>query len=230
MKRFWKEVCVEADGSGWTILLDGRNVRTPARAPLVVPARRLADGIADEWRSVNGEVNPRAMPLTGLANGAIDRIAPDPETFKLGVVRYAEADLLCYRSATPRELTIRHEERWDPLLDWARRRYDLDFVTTSGLAHVAQPRATIEQLSQAVLALDPFFTAGLSQLATIGGSLVGALAVFEKVIPPDEAWEALSVDERWQLERWGVDPEAQAALENRRQDFLAAARFLELLD
>ena len=44
-----------------------------------------------------------------------------------------------------------------------------------------------------------------------------------------EAWDAVSIDERWQLEKWGADAEAEAALENRRADFFAAGRFLELL-
>jgi chaperone required for assembly of F1-ATPase len=44
-----------------------------------------------------------------------------------------------------------------------------------------------------------------------------------------EAWEAVSIDERWQIEKWGADAEAEAALAGRRRDFLAAARFLELL-
>ena len=65
---------------------------------------------------------------------------------------------------------------------------------------------------------------------TIGGSLVAALAVMEKAITPEQAWEAVSIDERWQIEQWGADAEAETALENRRRDFLAAARFLELLD
>ena len=79
-------------------------------------------------------------------------------------------------------------------------------------------------------AFDAFQLAGLSPLVTIGGSLIAALAVQEKAITPDQAWEAVSVDERWQLEQWGADAEAEAALESRRRDFLAAARFLELLD
>ena len=112
---------------------------------------------------------------------------------------------------------------------WARRRYDVDFVTTSGLMHVAQPPATVERLSHAVAALDAFRLAGFSPLVTIGGSLIAAVAVLEKAITPEEAWEAVTVDERWQLEQWGADAEAEAALENRRRDFLAAARFLDLL-
>ena len=230
MKRFWKEVGIERAGDGWAIRLDGRAVRTPARAELIVPTEALAEGVAEEWRSVEGDIDPRAMPLTGLANAAIDRVAPERLAFAGGLARYAEADLACYRAEWPPELVQRQGEGWDSLLAWARRRYDVDFCTTSGLMHVPQPQATIEQLAHAVSALDPFRLAGLSPLVTIGGSLVAALAVLEKAITPDEAWGAVSIDDRWQLEQWGSDTEAETALENRRCDFFVAARFFELLD
>ena len=230
MKRFWKEVGVEQEGEGWGVRLDGRPVKTPARAALRVPTSKLADDIAKEWRDVDDKIDPRAMPFTGLANAAIDRVASDRQAFASGLANYAEADLACYRAEGPHELVDRQEEQWDKLLALARRRFDVDFVTTSGLMHVAQPAATVERLSHAVSALDPFRLAGLSPLVTVGGSLVAALAVLEKAITPEEAWEAVSVDDRWQLEQWGADSEAEAALENRRRAFLAAARFLDLLD
>jgi chaperone required for assembly of F1-ATPase len=229
MKRFWKEVEVAEGDGGWGILLDGRPVKTPARAQLVVPSEALAEAIAEEWTSVDGEIDPRAMPLTGIANAAIDRVAPERQAFAAGLAHYAEADLACYRAEGPRGLVDRQEESWDSLLAWARRRFDVDFVTTSGLMHVAQPTATVEQLSHAVAALDAFRLAGLSPLVTVGGSLIAALAVLEKALTPDQAWDAVSIDDRWQLEQWGSDAEAQQALENRRRDFFAAARFLELL-
>ena len=230
MRRFWKEVNVERRGDGWSIHLDGRPIRTPARAELIVPTEALAEAMACEWRSVEEDVDPRVMPLTGLANAAIDRVAPERLAFAGGLARYAEADLACYRAEWPPELVQRQGDAWDSLLAWARRRYDVDFCTTSGLMHVPQPQATIERLAHAVSALDPFRLAGLSPLVTISGSLVAGLAVLEKAIAPDEAWGAVSIDDRWQLEQWGSDPDAEAALENRRSDFFAAARFLELLD
>ena len=230
MRRFWKEVTVQREGEGWTVLLDERPLRTPARALLLVPTEKLADAIAEEWRSAGEVVDPRAMPMTGLANAAIDRIAPEKDAFAGGLARYAEADLACYRSEWPPELVERQAQAWDGLLAWARRRFDVDFATTSGLIHVPQPPATIEQLAHAVAALDPFHLAGLSPLVTIGGSLLAALALFEKTMTPKEAWEAVSIDERWQLEQWGSDEEAQVALDNRRSDFMSAARFLELLE
>jgi chaperone required for assembly of F1-ATPase len=190
----------------------------------------LAEAIADEWRSVDGAIDPRAMPLTGLSNAAIDRVAPDRRAFAGGLARYAEADLACYRADRPPDLVERQTNAWEFLLGWARRRFDVDFSATSGLMHVPQPQATVERLAYEVGALDPFRLAGLSPLVTIGGSLVAALAVLEKAITPAEAWDSVGIDEHWQLEQWGSDSEAETALENRRRDFLAAAGFLALLD
>ena len=230
MKRFWKAVqTVQADG-GWGVELDGRPLRTPARVPLVVPTEKLAHAVAAEWDTVEGDIDPRAMPLTGLANAAVDRVVADKKQFADGIARYAEADLACYRAEGPSGLIQRQGELWDELLAWGRRRFDVDFRTTSGLLHVDQPPATVERLAHAVSALDAFRLAGLSPLVTIGGSLLAALGTLEEAFTPEQAWAAVSLDDRWQLEQWGADEEAQAALDNRERDFLAAAHFLRLLD
>ena len=230
MKRFWKDVAVVPTEAGWSVELDGRPIRTPAREVLVVPTEALAEAIASEWSAVEETVDPRAMPLTGLANAAIDRVAPDKATFAASLAKYAEADLACYRSDTPRKLVELQAEHWDALLSWGRRRFDVDFVTTAGITHVEQPQATVDRLSHAVGALDSFRLAALSPLITTGGSLIAALAVLEGGFTPDQAWDAVSVDDRWQLKQWGSDAEAEVALKNRRADFMAAARFLELLN
>ena len=230
MKRFWKDVAVVPTEDGWSVELDGRPIRTPARQLLVVPTEALAKAIASEWSAVRETVDPRAMPLTGLANAAIDRVAPDKAAFAASLAKYAEADLACYRADTPSKLVELQAEHWDALLSWGRRRFDVDFVTTAGITHVQQPQATVDRLSHAVAALDSFRLAALSPLITTGGSLIAALAVLEGGFTPDQAWDAVTVDDRWQLEQWGADAEAETALENRRADFMAAARFLELLN
>lgn len=230
MKRFWTQAAVTPDDSGWAISLDGKPLRTPARKPLIVPTRALAQAIAGEWNAAGETVVPRAMKLTGLANAAIDNVAPNREQFAQRLASYGESDLLCYRAESPRTLTERQEQSWDGLLAWARRRFDVDFRTTCGIVHVAQPDATVGRLAQAVASLDPFRLAALSPLVTIGGSLVAALAVLEGAIGADTAWDAVTLDDRWQLDQWGSDPEAEASLEERHRDFLASARFLDLLE
>ena len=230
MKRFWTSVDIREDTRGWGVDLDGKPVRTPARVALVVPAKALVEAIAAEWRAATDEIDPRAMVITGLANAAIDRVAPDKAAFAVGLSGYAEADLACYRSEWPPQLVDLQAQSWDPLLAWGRRRFDVDFSTTSGLIHIPQPPATVERLAHEVAMLDAFHLAGLSPLVTVGGSLLAALAVLEKAIEPDAGWQAVSIDDRWQLEQWGEDHDARLALDNREHDFLAAARFLKLLD
>lgn len=230
MKRFWQAAGAVPDSEGqWRIELDGRPVRTPARALLTLPGEELAKEVSREWHEAGETVDPRAMPLTGVANAAVDHVAPKPDAFAESLARYAASDLLCYRADSPDKLIAAQAEAWDPLLQWARRRFDVDFRVTQGIAPVDQPSDTLDRLTQAVHALDPYRLAGLSPLVTIGGSLVAALALVEKAVSVDEAWKAVSLDERWQLEQWGSDEEAEKALALREADFRNAARFLALL-
>jgi len=227
MKRFWTEVSVGPDR---VVALDGRPVRTPGRAPLALPTDALAARVADEWRGVADTVDPRAMPLTGLANAAIDRIAADPAAFADGLARYGESDLLCYRADAPAELVARQAAAWDPPLAWAGARYDIGWTVATGIVHRAQPPATVARLGAAVAALDPFRLAACSPLVTITGSLVLGLALVEAAIAPDTAWAASRIDEDWQAEQWGEDPLAAAARADRRRGFDAGVLLLHALD
>src|SRR5258706_5931099 len=173
MKRFYKSVEAAGDGG---ILLDGRPVRTPARVPLILPNAALAAAVAEEWAAQGETIDPRRMPLTGLANAAIDRIAPDPAGFAAGLARYAETDLLCYRAETPEPLVRRQAEVWNPLIQWARMRFDAALLVTSGIVPARQPADAVARLGQAVSSRPPFTLPGPAPLVTIPGALVLARA------------------------------------------------------
>lgn len=226
MKRFWTHVTLD---DARAVQLDGKPVRTPGRVPLALPNAALAEAIADEWRAVEGEIDPRAMPLTGLANAAIDRIAPDPALFATGLAAYGESDLLCYRADAPDDLARRQAAAWDPLLDWARARYDVHFAVTTGILHRAQPPATLARLGEAVTARGPYELAALSPIVTIGSSLVAALALAEQAASAEAVWDAVTLDEDYQAGKWGRDPLAEAGIAARRRDFAGGVRLLELL-
>ena len=227
MKRFWTEVAVAPDRG---IMLDGRPVRTPGRAALLLPTPALADAVAKEWRAVGETLDPRAMPLTGLANAAIDRVAPDPRAFAARLACYAESDLLCYRAQAPEPLIERQRAAWDPVIAWAQARYDVGIETTAGIVHRPQPPATLARLGEAVAALDPFALAACSPVVTLTGSLLLTLALVEHAFTPDQLWTAAHIDEDWQAELWGEDALATQARANRRAEFDAAITFLHCLE
>jgi chaperone required for assembly of F1-ATPase len=226
VKRFYTNASV---GANLGILLDDRPVRTPARALLTLSSPIMAEAVAEEWRGQVDTINPRSMPMTGLANAAIDRVASDPVEFAAGLARYAETDLLAYRADDQPELAARQEEVWGPILNWAQVRYDCSVLLASGIMPVQQHAETVDRLFAAIAAQSVFALAALQPIVTIAGSLIIALAVREGHLDADAAFAAAHLDELWQEELWGVDDLAIQARNMRRADFMAAARFLTLL-
>lgn len=228
-KRFWKQVTVEPAEAGFALHLDGRAVRTPAKAPFRAPVLAVAEAAAEEWRAQDKEIRPETMPVTRAVNSAIDRVAPQIEEIRAIISAYGGSDLLCYRAAGPEALIERQAERWNPPLDWAAEAFGARLRLGEGVMHVAQPAAAVESLAAAVSRYAPLELTALHDLVAISGSLILGLAVAEGTMTPEDAWAASRVDEDWQIELWGEDAEATAAAENKRAAFLTAARLLRLV-
>ena len=199
----------------------------PRARRLVVPTRALADAIAAEWQAQGDEIDPRSMPLTSLANAAIDHAATDSAAFAATLTPFAETDLLCYRDDREAELAAEQAAAWNPLLAWAEARWGIEFALASGVMHVAQPPATIAALQAALRALPPFRLAPLSPLVTLSGSLVAALAVETGARDATALWPIICLDQLYQERRWGADAQAQAQRAAHERDWLSAARLLE---
>ena len=228
-KRFWKEATVGEEEDGHVVLLDGRPIRTPSRAPLALPTRALAAAVAEEWDRQEEIIRPATMPMTRFANTAQDRVAPEFDAVARMVAAYGETDLLCYRAEGPAELVRRQREAWDPLLDWAAERFAARLHPTAGVVPVAQPAEALDRLAVAVMDRSPWRLTALHELVVLTGSLVAGLAVAEGVRTPEDAWTLSRIDEDWQISQWGSDSEAEAAAARRRAEFLDAVRFDRLL-
>lgn len=227
-KRFWKgAAAIEGEG-GWIVALDGRPVRTPAKAPLVVPTPALAEAIAAEWDAQTGVIDPLSMPFTRSANAAIDKVAPEFAAVAALIAAYGETDLCCYRAEGPEALCLQQAEAWDPMLDWAGAALGAALLPTAGVVPVAQPAESLKCLRRRVELQDAFALTALHDLVSLSGSLVLGLAVIERVLPADEVWRLSRIDESYQESQWGVDDLAAADAATKRQAFLHAARFFEL--
>ena len=231
MKRFYKETAVDAGDGGFRVLLDGRPMRTPAKAVLVVPTEPLAGAIAKEWRDVpeKAEINASHLPLTRFAATGLDRVTAQRERVIEDTAKYAASDLLCYRATDPASLVQRQHQLWQPLLDWLAERYDARLVVASGTMFVAQPPAAVAALRAAVAAHGDLALSALYNLTHIAGSLGIALALSEQRLSAVDGFAAAQLDELYQLERWGEDPMATKRHDGIRRDIEAGQRFLALL-
>ncbi len=227
-KRFWKEAMAIAADGGYAVHLDGRPVKTPAKAGLILPTKAMAEAVAVEWGSQSDVIDPSTMPVTRSANAAIDKVRVQRDEVIALLAEYGDSDLLCYRAAGPEGLVKQQVAAWDPLLDWAAESLNARLWIGEGVMHVAQDAKVLSRLTDEVAAFDDFALAAAHDLISLSGSLVIALAVTRAHLMPGAAWDVSRVDEDWQIAQWGDDEEAREMTKVKRAAFFDAARFYQL--
>ena len=226
MKRFYTNVSIGIPKRGsYSILLDGKPVKTPKHADLVLPRRELAEAIAVEWRGQGAEIEPAGMFLTKCANTAIDHTVGHEAAVVEGILAYAN-DLMCYRAESSEGLRARQSETWDPLLAWLEARFGVWLLTGTGITHIEQEEAALAKLRAAIGGHDAFTLTALHAAATLCGSLVLALAILEGRLTAGEAFAASRLDEEYQAEKWGRDAGAELRARGLAAELDAAARFM----
>jgi chaperone required for assembly of F1-ATPase len=234
--RFYKAVTIAAgaggkgggQAGGHAICLDGKPVRTPGRRALAAPVPELARALADEWAAQGEYIEPAKMPLTRLANTVIDGVAAAQDEVAAEIRKYLASDLLFYRAEGPPPLRARQVQHWDPFVSWARQALGAEFKLGTGVVHVAQPVAALVAAA-AALPHDPWRLGALHAATTLTGSALIALALLQRAITPEAAWQAAHVDEDWNMEQWGRDEIALQRRGFRFAEFAAAALVLHAL-
>ncbi|WP_224823912.1 ATP12 family chaperone protein [Cognatishimia sp. MH4019] len=228
-KRFWKETTVQPEGTGFSVRLDGRSIKTPAKTALVVPSEALAQAVAGEWDAQGEKINPMSMPVTRSVNAALDKTGRQHADVANMIAEYGTTDLLCYRADSPVELIAAQNAAWDPFLDWAETALSARLKPVSGVMLVAQDADALRNLNARVHQLDAFELTAFHDLVSLSGSLILGFAAIEGHTPPEDLWHISRVDEDWQIAQWGEDEEASALAEAKRLAFLHAYRFYKLM-
>ncbi len=237
IKKFYEQVELVPLDHGFTIELDRRAVRTPGRNPLVLPHEKLAREIAAEWQTQGDFVELAHMPVTQFANRVIDAIMPAPEEARAEIAKYAQSDLLCYKSEGPDTLVQRQVALWDPVLERYRRDLNISFRSTSGIVYVAQTDAALERFGELLAGLGGsgpggadlggfelggFALGAVHAVTVLTGSALLAMALHRGWLDAEEVWHRCHVDEDFQAEQWGRDEEEQARRQQRHEGFRAA--------
>ena len=232
MKRFWDTATAETAGQAWRVMLDGKPMRLPGGALLLLDNPALAHAIATEWQQAGGTkggaMSAADTPLTRMAGTAQERVAPNAKAVALEIARYGETDLLCYRAEDPDDLVQRQAAQWQPWLDWAAQRYSARLLVTAGIMHRPQPPEALAALVAAVAAHPPATLAALGLIVPATGSLILGLAVAEGVLSAESAIQAAQLDELYQAELWGVEWESEERRARIAADIALAARYLTL--
>lgn len=226
-KKFFKLATIKQADGGYSVVLDGRPVKTPGKQVLMLPGKTSAQIVADEWNALLEVINPLKMPATRLANTAIDGVINEMQAVMEDITRYAASDLVCYRASSPQGLIEKQQLHWDPILDWAQA-FGGNFNTGEGIAFISQPKEAIALFGACLNKhQDPFKLAAIHTVTSISGSALIALALADEYLDAKSAWAAAHVDEDWNISQWGEDYEAQERRGQKWIDFSTADKFLK---
>jgi chaperone required for assembly of F1-ATPase len=234
MKRFYKMVTSRPHAEGHIILLDGKPVKTPARADLVAPSESVARQLVLEWAGQGETILPDTMPLTQLLSTKIDRVLRERPAMTAAVLKYLDTDLVCYRACQPPELSRLHAGAWDPALDWFEKKFGEKLETTTALKALVQPPEAHKKVSARVQALDDNEFTILQIVTSLSGSLVLALAFVAGDMGAEQVFAAANVEETYKAGLYKEDIHGPDPMQEKKQaamqaDLKAAENFLALL-
>jgi chaperone required for assembly of F1-ATPase len=228
-KRFYKHVAIAEVEDGYTVLLDGRQIKTPTRKLVAVASHELADAMRAEWEEQGTHVDPDLMPHVKLVNSAIEGGDDARAALIDEVVKYASNDLLLYRADSPRELVVLQEQVWDEILVKLARHFSISFRPTVGIIHQPQPSEALAKLKSSLDLIDFMSVTAMVSITGMTGSGLLAIALREGLIDTETTWRAAHVDEDYQIAQWGEDSEAAKRRERRRTEFNAAVNVMRWL-
>jgi ATP synthase F1 complex assembly factor 2 len=224
-------------GKFYTVTLDNRSIKTPAKNHLALPTRAMAHLIAHEWDYQDSHISPSSMPLMSLASTALDQTSSDLEYVRENCMKYLFNDTLCYLADRQEERVLRRwqEEKWrgilelvesDALLGVKPAVCDGELV----LGALKHDPVLVERARALVDGYDVWRLTALQSITMEAKSLLLGLALLEDLVTVEQAVAGSRVEEEFQVEQWGcVEGGHDMDRLNNGVQIRAAAVFLDSL-
>lgn len=230
-KRFYKEVSLVAVEGGFQVMLDERALKSPAKAPLILPTKALAEAIRDEFDAQKEAITPETMPIFSLAATAIDRVMTQRKTLDDELVRFGHSDLISYRCPVVEDevLAGRQAEMWGAIQEWMRKTHNVTFNVFDGVMPGRQPDDITSHLYNAVGAISDWHYVALYRATTLSASLSLGLRFVAGDFDVTNLMAHAFLDDYYQEEKWGADEwaiERRGHIETELDD---AYRYLAML-
>ena len=230
IKRFYKSVSISSEPSGYWIKLDDKPIRSPRNEIIECTSKEIAMRFANEWEKQDEFIDYLTMPITRILNAAVDGVSDNITAVIETICSYASSDMICYRATGPEKLVVRQQQEWDPILRWLQESLGLVFEITTGILPIEQSADSIQKVKNLLQEYGSIQLAALHTVTTLGGSILLALALEKKAFEPETIWQAINLEEDWNIEHWGQDTEALRTRKFKQQDFNAATQILNSIN
>ncbi|EER18725.1 conserved hypothetical protein [Perkinsus marinus ATCC 50983] len=197
-KRFYDVVKVARngieEGGGWTVLLDGKRLSTPAKHRLALPSEGLAFAVAEEWAEQDKFIRPHFMPLMALAATTIDLTAKDMSTVVERNLHYLNTDLTCYGEYP----------EWVEYRSFVSKEFDCKIASCRGISLPKHSEGADAALRAYLSTLTPWELTAFDEMSRTAKSVVIALNYYLGNTSLEEACRASVLEELDNRGKWGT--------------------------
>lgn len=165
------------------------------------------------------------MTVAELEKAAVE-IGADRREIADKIENFMMTDMLLFWG-TEKDLVVRQEKLWGPILEWAKQVFEADFVKTHGLDVPEQDEKSGEKLRSFINNLSDRELAAFYLAALNMRSVLLAAALVKGRISAEEAYKAAYLEELWQAENWGADEEAEKKRGELRCELIDIEKFLK---
>lgn len=123
------------------------------------------------------------------------------------LVKLSQTDMLLFWGQE-KDLIVQQEKVWGPLLEWANKEINVDFVKTQSL-EVPENQTSGEKLKNYLSSFSDKELAAFYLAALNMKSVLLAIALVKKRLNAEQAFKAAFLEELWQAENWGMESEAE---------------------
>lgn len=222
MKRNYKVAKVKKlSKTEWIIMLDDKQLKTPAGKNIILPTKPLANALCKTWQDQKQEIV--ALPLMRLVNTAFDGVAIDKQAVKEDIIRFAICDMLYYRATSPQTLVQQQKIMWDPWIDYMENLLGTQLEIGEGIKPIKQNKKTIAAFNFHIGNInEPLLLASMHVATSLTGSAILALAIYNGKLECNKAWQIAHIDEDFNRQQWGEDKQAQQRREKQFQEMKTA--------
>ncbi|XP_019397481.1 PREDICTED: ATP synthase mitochondrial F1 complex assembly factor 2 [Crocodylus porosus] len=203
-KRFYKRVGISRGEGGFEINLDQRKLRTPQAKLFTVPSEALAVAVATEWDAQRDTIRLYTMHLTTLCNTALDNPTQRDKTQLIqAAIKFLETDTICYRVEEPATLVELQRNQWDPMIEWAEKRYNVTIGSSTSITGPTIPVSTSETFSSHLASYNMWALQGIEYMINQLKSFILSMGLIDRRITVEEAVLLSRLEEEYQIQRWG---------------------------
>ncbi|XP_047688858.1 ATP synthase mitochondrial F1 complex assembly factor 2 isoform X4 [Prionailurus viverrinus] len=154
------------------------------------------------------------MHLTTLCNTSLDNPTQrNKDQLIQAAVKFLDTDTICYRVDEPATLVELQRNEWDPIIEWAEERYDVEIGSSTSIMGPSIPARTREVLTSHLASYNMWALQGIEFVVTQLKSMVLTLGLIDRRLTVEQAVLLSRLEEEYQeeTEAWVPPPENAGA-------------------